>query len=78
MRKLTVELKLKDEFMTMIDFLLEKTESIELLELLKIDFQQRIKMGIAALIMKEGYTIEDIDIPEIIETLAVLKKEGNR
>ncbi len=78
MRKLTVELKVKEEFLKNLNFLLEKTESIELIELIKLDFKKRIKMGIAALTMKEGYTIEDIDIPEYMEMLTVLKKEGNR
>ncbi|KYK21751.1 hypothetical protein AYK24_03060 [Thermoplasmatales archaeon SG8-52-4] len=78
MRKLTVELKVKQEFLKMLNFLLDKTESIELIELLKIDFKKRIKMGIAAIKMKEGFTIDDIDIPEYMEMLTVLKKEGNR
>ena len=78
MRKVTVELKVKDEFLEMLNFLLDKTESIELIELIKLDFEQGIKMGIAALNMKEGYTIEDIDLPEFMEMLSVLKKEGNR
>ncbi len=78
MRKLTVELKIKEEFLEMLNFLLDKTESIELIELIKLDFEQGMKMGIAALNMKEGYTIEDIDLPEFMEMLTVLKKEGNR
>jgi predicted DNA binding protein len=78
MRKLTIELKVKEEFLEMLNFLLEKTESIELIELIKIDFEQGVKMGIAALNMKEGYTIEDIDLPEFMEMLTVLKKEGSR
>jgi predicted DNA binding protein len=78
MRKLTVELELKDEFKKNLEFLLEKTESIELIELIKLDFKKRIKMGIAALTMKEGYSIEDINIPDYMEMMAVLKKEGNK
>ena len=78
MRKVIVELKVKEEFLEMLDFLLDKTESMELIELIKLDFEQGIKMGIAALNMKEGYTIEDIDLPEFMEMLTVLKKEGNR
>lgn len=78
MRKLTIELKVKHELLKMVNFLLEKTESIELIELLKLDFKKRIKMGIAAITMKEGFTIDDIDIPEYMEMLTVLKKEGNR
>jgi len=78
MRKLTIDLKIKEEFLGMLDFLLDKVETIELVELIKIDFQQGVKMGIAALNMKEGYTIDDIDIPEFMEMLTVLKQEGNR
>jgi hypothetical protein len=78
MRKVTVDLKVKEEFLQMLDFLLDKTESIELIELIKLDFEQGIKMGIAALNMKEGYTIDDIEMPEFMEMLTVLKQEGNR
>jgi len=78
MRKLTLELKVKEEFLEMLSFLLDKTESIELIELIKLDFEQGVKMGIAALNMKEGYTIDDLDLPEYMEMLTILKKEGNR
>jgi len=78
MRKLTIDLKVKEEFLQMIDFILDKTESIELIELIKLDFEQGVKMGIAALNMKEGYTIEDIDLPDFMEMLTVLKQEGNK
>jgi len=46
--------------------------------LIKLDFEQEIKIGIAAFNMKEGYAIEDIDFPEFMEMLTVLKKEGKR
>jgi len=78
MRKLTVELKVREEFLKILDFLLDKVESIELIELIKIDFEQGFKMGIAALYMKEGYTIEDIDIPDFMDMLTVLKQDGNK
>ena len=78
MRKLTIELKIKEEILERLNFLLDKTESIELIELTKLDFKKGIKMGIAALTMKKGYTIEDIDIPEYMDMLTVLKQEGNR
>jgi len=78
MRKVTVELKVRNEYIKMLDFLLDKAESIELIELIKLDFEQRLKMGIAAITMKEGYTIEDIEKPEFMEMLTVLKQEGNR
>lgn len=78
MRKLTVDLKVKDEFLEMLNFILDKVESIELIELIKLDFEQGIKMGIVALNMKEGYTIEDIDLPDFMEMVTVLKQEKNR
>ncbi|KYK31566.1 MAG: hypothetical protein AYK22_02420 [Thermoplasmatales archaeon SG8-52-3] len=78
MRKLTIDLKIRDELLEMLNFLLDKTESIELIELIKLDFKKGVKMGIAALNMKAGYTIDDVDFPEFMDTLTVLKKEGNR
>jgi predicted DNA binding protein len=78
MRKLTVDLKVKDEYLEMLNFILDKVESIELIELVKLDFEQGIKMGIAALNMKEGYAIEDIELPEFMDMVTILKQEGNR
>ena len=78
MRKLTVALKIREEYMKMIGYLLDKTDSIELIELIKLDFEQGIKMGIASLTMKKGYTIEDIDFPDFMEMFTVLKQEGNK
>jgi len=78
MRKLIVELKIKDEYLKNLNFLLEKVETIELVELVKLDFEKGIKMAIASLAMKKGYTIEDLEIPEYMEMLTVLKQDGNR
>ena len=78
MRKLIIELKLNQIFLKNFGFLLDKINSIELIELLKLDFEKRIKMGIAAFNMKDGYTIEDLDIPDYVEMLTVLNREGDR
>ena len=78
MKKLTIEMKVKEEFLEMLDFLIDKVESIELIELIKLDLEKGIKMGIAAINMKEGFNLEDIKIPEFMEMLTVLKQEGNR
>ena len=67
MRKLTIELKIKEEFFEMLNFILDKVESIELIELIKLDLEQGTKMGIAALNMKEGFTIDDIEIPDYMK-----------
>jgi predicted DNA binding protein len=71
-------MKINEKFLKNFDFLLGKIESIELLELLKLDFQKRIKMAIAAFNMNEGYTIEDIEMPDYVEIFNVLQKNGNR
>ena len=78
MRKMILEMKLNEEFLKNFDFLLDKIESIELLELLKIDFQKRIKMAIAAFNLCEDYSIEDLKIPDYVEIFNVLQKNGNR
>jgi len=78
MRKMILELKLKEEFLKNFDFLTDKIESIELLELLKIDFEKRIKMAIAAFNIKEKYTIDDIKMPEYVEIFNTLQKKDNR
>jgi hypothetical protein len=73
-----LELKLNQQLLKNFDFLLDKIESIEFLELLKLDFQKRIKMAIAAFNLKDGYTIEDIKVPDYVEIFNVLQKNGNR
>jgi len=78
MRKMILELKLKDEFIKNFDFLTDKIESIELLELLKLDFENRIKMAIAAFNMKKGYTIKDIKMPDYVEIFNTLQKKDDR
>ena len=78
MRKVTIDLKVKKEYVDMLNFLIDKTESIELIELIKLDFEKGVKMGIAAFNMKDGFTIDDIEIPDFMEMLTVLKQEGNR
>ena len=69
MRKLIVELKVNEAILEPIKFLLDKVESIELIELIKLDLEQRIKMGVAAFHMKEGYTIDDLEIPELCSSI---------
>jgi len=78
MRKLILELKLNEKFLKNLNFLIDKIESIELLELLKLDFEKRIKMAIAAINMKEGCNIGDIKMPDYVEIFTVLQKKDNR
>jgi len=78
MHKMILEMKLNENLTKNLDFLLDKVESIELLELLKIDFEKRIKMAIAAIKLKEGGKIEDLKMPNYVEIFTVLQKNDNR
>jgi predicted DNA binding protein len=78
MRKLTVELNVDEKLMENLKFLLDKAEKIELIEIIKVDFEQEFKMTIAAITMKDDYKIEDIEMPDYMEMFVVLKQEGNR
>ena len=75
---MTIEIKINDKFKKNLNFLLDKIEYIELLDLLKLDFEKRIKMAIAAIKMKEGFDIDDIKMPEYVEIFNVLQKKDNR
>ncbi len=43
-----------------------------------MDVQKRTKMGIAAFIMKKGYTIEDLRLPDYVDIFNVLQHKENR
>jgi DNA-binding CsgD family transcriptional regulator len=78
MRKLIVEVKLNDRIREAFSFFLEKLESLELLELIKIDFKEGTKLAIAAVTVKDGYAIDTIWNNEFIEMLTVLSQDKNR
>ncbi|MBN1860571.1 MAG: helix-turn-helix domain-containing protein [Candidatus Thermoplasmatota archaeon] len=78
MRKLIVEIDLNSHIRQVFSVFLEKLESLELLELIKIDFQKGTKLAIAAVTVKEGFTIDKIWGNEFIEMLTVLSQEKNR
>lgn len=72
--ELEVSNLIKDNFR----FLLDKIDSLELIELIKIDFEHGIKLAIASINMKKDYTIEDIVFPENVQVLSVLRKDGGK
>lgn len=78
MRKLIVEVELNPQIREAFSFFLEKLESIELLELIKVDFKQGTKLAIAAVTVKDGFTVQNIWDNEFIEMLTVLSQEKNR
>lgn len=78
MRKLIVEVELNPQIRQAFSFFLEKLESLELLELIKVDFKQGTKLAIAAVTVKDGFTVQNIWDTEFIEMLTVLSQEKNR
>ncbi|KLK89399.1 bacterio-opsin activator [Methanoculleus sediminis] len=56
--------------------ILEKVESIKVVDLLKVDLEQGREMVVADVTMKEGYTASDLELPEILGSLEVLKADG--
>jgi predicted DNA binding protein len=78
MRKLIVEIELNQNIRHMLSFFLDKIESLELLELIKVDFKEETKLALSAITMKEGHSLEEFRNTEFIEMLSVLKQEGNK
>lgn len=80
MRKAIIEIEFTDQIkeIVKINAVLSKVESIELIEFLKIDFEKGLKVVLSNIIMKEGYTIDDIDLSDVAEILSILKRDGNK
>jgi hypothetical protein len=78
MRKMSIEFVPDEKIMKLQAQMLEKIESLELVELLRIDFEKGIKLGVMQANVKEGYVIEDVELPDHIEYLNQLKSDGNK
>ena len=77
MRKATVELVLYPHIKNIYGDFFEKVEYAEALQILRIDYDKGIKMGIVRYRLKEGYTLEDLPVPPGVEIVDVLKVDGN-
>ncbi len=77
MRKMVVEIDLGPPFDEYLATVFERVESYEILELVKIDFEHGIKVGVMETTMKEGFTIEDLALPPPAELVTVLRQDGN-
>ena len=78
MKKLIIELDPNEIIKKNFQTVLEKVDTLELVELLKLDFEQKTKLAIVDFHVKKGYTFEDIQIPETAETMVVLNKNKNK
>lgn len=86
MRKMTVEVRPKDPLMGMpadaevlnqaVKHFMDRVESVRLIELLKMNFERGEETVIAEITMKAGYTANDLELPEVLGSLEVLKADG--
>jgi hypothetical protein len=79
MKKAIVDFQFNTELRdVMHQFLSDNIESLELLEMLKIDFERGFKVVLTKITMKEGYTLDDMWLPEGSKILSVLRTDGNK
>jgi predicted DNA binding protein len=78
MRKLTVEIEpnkaTKDKLKTMF----KEVQSYEVLEMLKMDFDEGSTVQLIECTLKEGVSIHDVKFMGKMEILSVLRSEGNK
>jgi predicted DNA binding protein len=77
LRKLTIEKYPENGFEFFPIKILDKIQSIKLLELLKIDFKKPNITGIFEITLKNGFKIKDLIISNEIEIHDILSRNGN-
>jgi len=76
MRKMVLELELKSPFKEMFEQATINVESYNLLELVRLDFEHGVKVGVMEVNMKDGFTIEDLALPPPAHVVSVIQAEG--
>ena len=77
MRRMILEIELKPPFDEYIRQAMGQAESYNVLEMVRIDFQHGIKVGILEVTMKEGFSLEDLDLPSPAKIVSVIQEEGS-
>jgi predicted DNA binding protein len=78
MRKLTIELEPYEMIRKELKPMFEIIDSFELLETMRIDWEEGIRVDLMELHLKETQSIEDVKSIGDMEILSVLKSEGNK
>jgi len=76
MRKIVLELEPKPPFDGMLKEALHNVESYVILDLVRLDFQHGVKVGVMEVTMKEGYTIDDLTLPPPAQLVSVVQQSG--
>jgi hypothetical protein len=74
MRKMTVEIAPGPPFSDYLAQVFDQVVSYEILGLLKLDFEHGIKVGVMEVQMREGYTLDDFELPPPAELVSVLQE----
>jgi predicted DNA binding protein len=77
MRKMVIELELNPPFDKMVEQALHNVVSYVIIELVRIDFHQGIKVGIMEVTMKEGHSIDDLTLPPPAQVVSVIQSSGD-
>jgi hypothetical protein len=78
MKKLSVEMCPNKGFKLTSKKIIKKIDTIKMLELLKLDFNRGIIAGVFEIILKDGYIIEDLQLPKNVKIFYLLKIIGNK
>jgi hypothetical protein len=76
MRKMIINMGLKPPLDKMLEQALHNVESYTILELVRLDFHQGIKVGIMEVTMKDGFSIEDLTLPPPARVVSVIQSVG--
>lgn len=78
MRKLILEIAPNEMVRKIQQPLFEHIESFHVLEVLRIDYEVGVKIGLMECYTKGDIPIEDVQFPDMLEILSVLKSEVNK
>lgn len=78
MRKLTVEMEPDEMFLEAMKPVFQKIHSYEILEALKINYEEGICVDLIEVITRPGITIQDVKSIDKMEIISVIKSDGNK
>lgn len=78
MRKLTVEMEPDEMFLEAMREVFQKIHSYEILEALKINYEEGICVDLIEVNTRPGITIQDVKSIDKMEIISVIKSDGNK
>jgi predicted DNA binding protein len=73
---MVLELELKPPYKEMFDQATTTVESYTLVEIVRLDFQHGVKVGVMEVTMKEGFAIDDLQLPPPAKVVSVIQGSG--